>query len=78
MSIWEVFGKVGGITHVLALFSIPFTLYALLNFRIDAIHSVFEVETKYYTILESDSSKVTISAFEKIRLLIGCCANKKL
>ena len=42
LSILLVFGKVGGITHVLTLFSsFLITKFAALSFRIDAIHAIF-------------------------------------
>ena len=44
LNILEVFGNVGGITHILTLFcGFLITKFAALSFRIDAIHSIFDV-----------------------------------
>ena len=47
-----VCGKVGGITHVLTLIgSYLLSKYSELSYRIDAIHSIFDIKTKDESIL---------------------------
>ena len=78
LNLLQVFGKVGGVTHILTMFlTFIFTKYAQLNFKIDAINAIFITKTDQASLID-DESKLSINMFEKILLLTGCCANKRL
>ena len=79
LSILLVFGKVGGITHVLTIFcSFLLTKFAALSYRIDAIHAIFEIQTKDESILIKEGFKLKINLIDKICWLTGSfCQNKR-
>ena len=78
LNLLQVFGKVGGVTHILTMFlTYIFTKYAELNFKIDAINAIFFTRTNKMTLID-DESKLSINIFYKLLLLTGCCADKRL
>ena len=54
LNLLQVFGKVGGVTHILTMFlTFVFTKYAQLNFHIDAINAIFKIKTNKANLIDA-------------------------
>ena len=75
LTIFEILGKLGGISHIFAyMCSFFLAKYALIYFKVDTIRSIFKIKTKE----TEEDSNFEVNTFDRILLATGCCVKKRL
>jgi hypothetical protein len=74
----DVFGKVGGMQHLLVLvFSFFFKPYTLLTFRAEAINTFFTISSNDKSLIKG-KDKLKLTFFNKVRIILNLCPNPRL
>ena len=76
--LYDVFGRVGGIQHLLVwIFAFFFKPYTMYTFRAEAINTFFTIKTSDKSLVKGQN-KLKLSFCNKFRIIFGICPNIRL
>ena len=79
MSVWDVFGNVGGIQQTFLVFSsFLIVQYSQMSFLIETLNDLYDIKTSDTNLKNFKTDKLNVTFCQKLRLIINFCPNRKM